>query len=213
MPINNVQAQILKAIAQHRDPESFVAGGVPINRGGPRFSKDIDIFHDRMERVVEAADLDAATLEKAGFKVVWLRRLPTIIGAEVSKAGETTKLEWVADSDFRFFPAVADMQFGFVLSIADLAINKLMAAVGRREPRDVIDLLTLHDAYLPLGAIAWAAVEVAPGFTPEERINDFTIGADQLAESLRMPGNVEGVCLSHFKIRQRQRFDGEDEPR
>ena len=167
MPINNVQSEVLRAIAKHRDPESFVAGGVPINRDGPRFSKDIDIFHDRMDRVVEAADRDAVTLKAEGFAVNWLRRLPTIIGAEISKNGETTKLEWVADSDFRYFPAVPDTQFGFVLSIVDLAVNKLMAAVGRREPRDVVDLLTLHETRFPLGAIVWAAVEVAPGFTPE----------------------------------------------
>ena len=65
MPIDDIQSEVLKAIARHRDPESFVAGGVPINRDGPRFSKDIDIFHDRKERVLLAADQDAATLASA----------------------------------------------------------------------------------------------------------------------------------------------------
>lgn len=72
----------------------------------------------------------------------------------------------MADSDFRFFPAVKDPEFGYVLHIADLAVNKLMAAATRREPRDVVDLVRIHEHYLPLGAIAWAAVVVAPGFTP-----------------------------------------------
>ncbi len=39
-----------------------------------------------------------------------------------------------------------------------------MAAASRREPRDVVDLVRLHANHLPLGAIAWAAVAVAPGF-------------------------------------------------
>ena len=168
MPITSIQSAILAVIARQRNPESFVAGGVPINRKGQRYSQDIDVFHDRMERVKEAADTDALALVAAGFAVVWLRQLPTIIGAEVGRDGETTKIEWVADSDFRFFPALPDTEFGYVLSIPDLAVNKLMAAVGRREPRDVVDLLTLHQGHLPLGAIAWAAVEVAPGFTPEK---------------------------------------------
>ena len=42
-----------------------------------------------------------------------------------------------------------------------------MAAVGRREPRDVVDLLAVQEVILPRGEITWAAVEVAPGFTPE----------------------------------------------
>ena len=167
MPTTRLQSDILAVIARHRDPESFVAGGVPINRNGPRYSSDIDIFNDRIERVSAAAEVDADALKAEGFTIDWLRKLSSIVSAEVSKAGERTKLEWVSDSEFRYFPAVPDQEFGYALSLADLAVNKLMAAVGRREPRDAIDLLTIHDGHLPLGAIAWAAVEVAPGFTPE----------------------------------------------
>ena len=49
----------------------------------------------------------------------------------------------------------------------DLAMNKVMAAAGRRELRDLVDLVTIHEAILPLGAVIWAAVEKSPGFTPE----------------------------------------------
>ena len=41
------------------------------------------------------------------------------------------------------------------------------AAAGRRELRDLVDLLTVHETILPLGAVVWAAVEKSPGFTPE----------------------------------------------
>lgn len=185
MPISKLQSEILLVIAGQRDPESFVAGGVPINRDGPRYSADIDVFHDRMERVGAAAQADAAALIANGFAVTWLRQLPTIVSAEVFRGGSSTKLEWVADSDFRFFPAVPDPQFGFVLSLPDLAINKFMAAVGRREPRDVIDLLTIHDGGLPIGAIAWAAVEVAPGFTPEGLLSELRRNARYVAADYR----------------------------
>jgi hypothetical protein len=60
--------------------------------------------------------------------------------------------------------------FGYVLHPVDLAINKLMAAAGRRAVRDLVDLITVNDAILPLGAVAWAAVEKSPGFTPEALI-------------------------------------------
>lgn len=167
MPLTRLQKELLNVIARNRDPESFLAGGVPINRSGPRYSSDIDVFHDAMERVGSAAMKDVGALMAEGFAVEWERQLPALMSAVVSRGGESTKIEWAADSDFRYFPAVRDEEFGFVLHYADLAVNKLMAAVGRREPRDVVDLLTLTDCYLPLGAIAWAAAEVAPGFTPE----------------------------------------------
>ena len=47
MPISRLQSDILRVIAAQRDPESYVAGGVPINRTGPRYSADVDIFHER----------------------------------------------------------------------------------------------------------------------------------------------------------------------
>jgi hypothetical protein len=87
-----------------------------LNRDAPRFSADIDIFHDREER-------------------------------GVTKGAEGTRLEWVADSDCRFFPTVRDDLFGCVLHPVDLAANKAMAAAGRRELRDLVDQ--------------------SPGFTPE----------------------------------------------
>jgi hypothetical protein len=167
VPISRFQSSVLRLLAEHRDPESFVGGGVPINRDGPRFSADIDIFHDQADRVASAAEADALTLRGAGLGVDWERRLPALYTAIVTGSDEETRLDWITDSDVRFFPALRDEQFGYVLHFADLAVNKLMAAVGRREPRDAVDLVTIDEKFLPLGAVAWAAVEVAPGFTPE----------------------------------------------
>jgi hypothetical protein len=78
-----------------------------------------------------------------------------------------TRLEWVVDSDFRFFPTIRDAVCGYILHPVDLALNKAQAAAGRREVRDIVDLVTVHRTILPLGAIVWAAVEKSPGFTPE----------------------------------------------
>jgi hypothetical protein len=167
VPISNLQSAILRHIAGSRDPESFVAGGLPLNRHGPRFSDDIDIFHEREERVARASEHDVALLLRAGYHATWLRREAGIYSAEISDSKDKTKLEWVADSDFRYFPALKDEEFGYVLHPVDLAVNKLMASVSRREPRDIMDLVRVHERYLPLGAIVWAAVVIAPGFSPE----------------------------------------------
>lgn len=172
MPLSNLQTDILRLLAAHRDPESYVAGSTYLTRQGPRFSGDIDIFHDREERVARAADEDVAALQAEGLKVSWQRRERAFYQALVSRGEETTKLEWVQDSDFRFYPAQRDPDFGYVLQPVDLATNKIMAAAGRREPRDVVDLVMIHEEILPLGAVAWAAVGKALGFTPEALINE-----------------------------------------
>jgi hypothetical protein len=172
-------------IAQSRDPESFIAGGLPLNRSGPRISEDIDIFHDREEAVARAATRDAELLSEAGYNVEWLRRQPGLYSAQIARGGEATKLEWLADSDYRFFPAVKDPEFGYVLHMVDLAVNKIMAAASRREPRDVVDLVRLHQEHLPLGAIAWAAVTVAPGFTPEGLLAEVSRNARYTTEDFR----------------------------
>lgn len=172
MPLSSLQSDILRLLAAHRDPESYVAGSAYLARNGSRISDDIDIFHDREERVARAAAEDAALLENAGLHATWQRREPAFYQALVSRNNETTRLEWAVDSDFRFFPTQKDDEFGYVLHPVDLATNKIMAAAGRREPRDIVDLITIHDSILPLGAVIWAAVEKAPGFTPEGLINE-----------------------------------------
>ena len=167
MPLSKLQSDILRILASQRDPESYVAGATPLNRDAVRYSGDIDVFHDREERVVSAALADARTLESAGFEVRWLRQFPSLHTAEIRRADTHTRLEWVVDSDFRFFPTVPDEMFGYVLHPVDLAVNKVMASAGRRAVRDLVDLVTVHETILTLGAVVWAAVEKSPGFTPE----------------------------------------------
>lgn len=78
--------------------------------------------------------------------------------ATVVRRDETMKLEWVTDSAFRFFPLQPDELFGYVLDPVDLAMNKPSSAADRRVPRDVVDLVLIHENILPLGAVLCGAV-------------------------------------------------------
>jgi hypothetical protein len=172
VPLSKFQTEILRLLAAHRNPESYVAGATALNQHGPRFSGDIDIFHDREESVAQAAAADTALLEKNEFTCDWLRREPGIHVAILHRGDENMKLEWVRDSDFRFFPTIEDELFGYRLHVADLATNKALAAAGRSEARDVLDLLYIHEEHLPLGAVIWAAVAKDPGYSPESLITE-----------------------------------------
>jgi hypothetical protein len=199
VPLSDIQRAILRALAGHRNPESYVAGSTPLHRDGPRFSGDIDIFHHREERVAAAAADDAAVLTNAGFTLEWLRQEPGIHAASVQRQGETTKLEWVRDSDFRFFPAVPDELFGYMLHPADIATNKALAAAGRQVPRDALDLLYVHDHHLALGAVIWAAVGKDPGYSPESLIAEIRRNARYRAdeyEALLMAEPVDAGAVA-----------------
>ena len=167
MPLSSFQSRVLRLLAAHRNPESYVAGAAPLVRAGPRFSRDIDLFHDRELAMQEAVAADAALLLQSGLQIEWTRRFPTICSAIVRDGDDGTLLEWVVDSAYRFFPALRDELFGYVLHPADIATNKALAAAGRREPRDIVDLLGIHEGYLPLGAVVWAASAKDPGLSPE----------------------------------------------
>ena len=80
--------------------------------------------------------------------------------------GQELKIEWAQDSAFRFFPVQEDDECGFRLHQADAAVNKVLALAGRQEIRNFVDTLHLHDTYLHLAALAWAACGKDPGFTP-----------------------------------------------
>jgi len=182
VPLSRVQAEVLSLLAAHRNPESYVAGAAALNRDGPRYSEDVDIFHDREESVALAAEADATLLKKNGFAVEWLRREPGLYAAVATRSGESARFEWARDSDFRFFPAVRDALFGYRLHVFDLATNKALAAAGRREPRDVLDLLFIHERHIPLGAVIWAAVAKDPGYSPESLIAEIRRNARYRAD-------------------------------
>lgn len=193
VPLTKGQIAALNVIAATRSPESYVAGSTPLNRGESRFSSDIDIFHDAEDMVADAAERDAMALKQAGFTVEWVRRTPGVHSVVAKKGEDSARLEWVADSDFRFFPAVADPQFGYMLHPVDLAINKASAAAGRRELRDIVDLVIVHQKILPLGAVVWAAVEKAPGYTPEGMVAEIRRNANYPVEEWRQIASSQPI--------------------
>ena len=164
-----MHAALLSRIAANRNPESYVAGATVLHLAPdtPRYSEDIDLFHDLEDSVAQSAETDEATLRAAGYELSWLLRTPSFHRAVVSTAEEQLKIEWAHDSAYRFFPVQRDDRCGYRLHDADAATNKVLALAGRCEVRDFVDVLHLHATYLSLGALAWAACGKDPGYTPQ----------------------------------------------
>jgi len=170
MALTPFQRRLCKLLAQTRiaSGESYVAGGVALNEllAAPRLSRDIDLFHDTDEALQVSWDADRAVLSVHGFQVTVLRERPAYVEARVVQGDEVVRIEWTRDSAFRFFPLLEHPDLGLVLHPFDLATNKVLALVGRLEPRDWIDVIECDDRLQPLGYLAWAASGKDPGFTP-----------------------------------------------
>jgi hypothetical protein len=116
--------------------------------------------------------------------------------AVVMQAGVgATKIQWVQYSGYNFFEPVPDAEFGWRLHFADLAVNKILAAASRREPRDLMDLYLIHRFVLPLWHGIWAAVGKDAAMTPEkiiERIRYHSHYApEEVRNSMIMPAGIE----------------------
>ena len=201
MPMTDFQRRVLRLLADSRTEESYFADGSFLNFDGPRFSDDFDIFYDKASALEEASDRDAAILRGAGVSFRWGKRTAGKHDAVASDGKESFALEWVVDSDFRFFPIRRDDDFGFALHPVDAATNKILAVIGREEPRDVVDAMFAHHRILPLGALLWAAAGKDPGWTPLEILSEVRRTArwrDEDYESLRLSKPIGAREIGFF---------------
>jgi hypothetical protein len=93
VPLTKLQSEVLRVLAAERSPDSYIAGGVALNREGPRFSRDIDIFQDSQRRLETAAEADAKALTGAGFNLSWKKIKDGKREAEVEGLGERMLLD------------------------------------------------------------------------------------------------------------------------
>ncbi len=169
MPLGNFEREVLRLLAANRNPDSYVAGATVLHQrpDSPRSSEDVDVFHDDEAAVTKSSEADIATLRAAGFCVEVSRPQEGFVRAFVAHGGHRTKMEWVRDSAFRFFPVEPDKELGWRLNFWDAATNKLLAFAARMKLRDYLDVMYLHERHLHVGALAWAAAGKDPGMNAE----------------------------------------------
>lgn len=170
MGLSHYQRAVCQLLAEERirSGESYFAGGATLNEllGAPRLSRDLDIFHDTGESLADSWQRDRATLDCNGYAVRVFRERPGFVEAEVRLGEQAVLLQWARDSAYRFYPLVTHPEFGLALHPFDLATSKILALVGRVEPRDFVDTLSCDRDLQPLGYLAWAACGKDPGFSP-----------------------------------------------
>lgn len=195
MPLTPFQESIARRLSENRTPDSYLAGGAAlhIQPNSRRYSNDLDYFNDSEERVATAFSQDRATLEAAGLRVEVTLQQPGFVRAIVKgPQAEATKVEWAHETAWRFLPVIKSEAAGYLLHPVDLAVNKLLALVGRNEPRDFLDVMDVHRATLPLGSLCWAAAGKDPGYTPL-----------LLVDLLRRRGSIRPEDLERLALREK----------
>lgn len=170
MALTPFQRDICRILAENRigSGERYLAGGGALNEllGIPRRSRDLDLFHDTQQALTSSWVSDRASLEKKGYEVKVLREGLAFVEALVQRETGSVIIQWAQESAYRFYPLVHHQDLGLVLHPFDLATSKILALVGRVEPRDFVDILACHRQIQPLGYLAWAACGKDPGFSP-----------------------------------------------
>jgi hypothetical protein len=202
MPLSDFQNDIMQRLSANRSEHSYLAGGAAlhIEPNSKRYSNALDYFHDSEERVASAFALDKAHLDEMGYDVTVLMNQPGFVRAVIKKDHASTKLEWAHDSAWRFMPVIKSDRAGYILHPVDLAINKLLALVGRDEIRDYVDIHDVIATTLPLGALCWAAAGKDPGFTPAMLIDLLRRRGKYQPEDLKRLDLVGSLDLHDLKV-------------
>lgn len=203
MPLGDFEREVLRTIAANRNPDSFLGGATVLHQApsSPRASRDVDIFHDTTESLARSVEQDVASLRAAGFHVSLGKPQGTFQRAHLARDGRSTKIEWVFDSAFRFFPVEPDPELGWRLNFWDAATNKTLALFGRHEFRDYLDAHYLHAHHLHLGALVWAAAGKDPGLTPELILDWIKRGTFYTPDQIQKVNPIEPVDLVQLKRR------------
>lgn len=168
MALTPFQIEVCQLLASQRQ-SGYLAGASALNAlvGAPRQSRDLDVFHDTLEALEATFDADEKTLRENGYNLQIVRRLTGFIEVVAARDGQSVEIQWLHDSAFRFFPLMQHPILGLVLHPFDLATNKLLALIGRREARDWVDTLSCLDKISPLGLLAFAACGKDEGWNPD----------------------------------------------
>jgi len=167
MPIGEFEAEILRLLARNRNPESYIGGATVLNQSpdSPRQSEDIDVFHDSEAALVRSLSLDLPLLEAQGYDVQEVFSRPSFSRVIVRKASLQSKLEWVVDSAFRFFPVEPDPNLGYRLNRGDLRRMR-----GRRMS-EATSMELIRDAAISFGSPARTAFQLMNARTAKTRLS------------------------------------------
>lgn len=145
--LSDLQWRIIRLVAQLPEAEGFaLAGGAALiaREAVDRRTKDVDFFATREDQVrrLQGGLLDAATA--SGLVVDLLETYPGFSRLVVSDNQQRCEIDLAYDARIR---VAEPTEYGAVLSLDELAADKVLALFGRAEARDFVDVAALLPRY------------------------------------------------------------------
>ncbi|MGA2126795.1 MAG: hypothetical protein ABSG76_11650, partial [Xanthobacteraceae bacterium] len=163
--------------------------------------------------MVAVARIDIGALEQGGFHVTTVFEIYGCVEAAVAAAGSETLIQWMSETRRRFFPLVADPDWGVRLHQADLAVNKVLAASSRTKARDFADLAAIATYMCPLGPLILAAAGKPPFYSPQRGIDEIrrrglSVGDEEYLAVKGMPADwtpafIRSELARHLDLAER----------
>ena len=155
--LSDLQWRIIRLVAQLPEAEGFaLAGGAALiaREAVDRRTKDVDFFATREDQVrrLQGGLLDAATAR--GLVVDLLETYPGFSRLVVSDNQQRCEIDLAYDARIR---VAEPTEYGAVLSLDELAAEKVLALFGRAEARDFVDVAALLPRYgaVPRGVVGF----------------------------------------------------------
>ena len=143
--LSALQRTVLAALGRLDASASFaLAGGAALIVHGivNRTTKDLDLFTEESRHVAALHEALTSELVQRGLHVTIISASTTFVRLEVHEPGSDERIEVDLGVDVRMAaPVTTDV--GPVLSIDELAADKMLALFGRAELRDFLDVADL----------------------------------------------------------------------
>lgn len=162
--LSRLQELILRLVSALPEARGFaLAGGAAIISRGivDRTTADLDLFGATGPDVQQLADALTTVLRSEGLVVVPIIDQPGFVRLAVDRGPESTTID--LGTDARVHPA-EDTVRGQVLSVDELAADKLLAVFGRAQARDFIDAMALAERVGGLDEMCRLAAQKDGGF-------------------------------------------------
>lgn len=158
--LSRSQCRIIAAVMSSIEQDGFViaAGSALVLSGvSERPTEDLDAFAATCDNVSAVAERLVVDLESDGY-VVRLHRSSESFAQLTVMTGPWRRTEMRVElgRDLQLFESVRS-SVGPVLSLRELAANKVLAAFGRHEPRDLVDLAAIAQVFPMIQAFVDAA--------------------------------------------------------
>ena len=204
--LTKLQRPRAKVVTSGPEAEDFdLAGGGGLISHGivDRATQDLDFFGTSIDAVDDLATAAIRALRSEGLNVTIQQQASGFARLEVRSGDEATEVDIGADARIR--PAEAGA-LGAILTVEELAADKLLALFGRAQPRDFVDVAAL-EAHIDLGRMCELATEKDPGFSVEvlrEMLGSFSRLAPQDFDLDPEPHAELAVTVSSWRNRLRE---------